>query len=938
MKKAIKITCILMAGLLLLLSASCQQGLHTKTDKAMYSALPSGMAASEPISTGASTAAELGNMQYASDAFIATLNSRFEGGKQAILTSESDYEVTNNGNIYYVSSSTGNDANDGLDEARAWKTLNKVNRTNVPAGSVILFKRGDVWNREGRLYSKSDVTFSAYGEGAKPLFSYYIDASHASDWTQVGENLYVYSGSYTSADPLDYEGNSVLDEYPHLSLPGSYLTSTDYDGDDIGNIVFNNDEGWGVKITKKNNADQSVALGTVPTGFGTLTHNSKAFVDQTDLSQHLEFYHNSAESRLYLYCVGGNPGEVFTNIKLVLKEYLFFGDKAEVCKNVRLDNLAFKYVGAHGVSLNYAVNVTVQNCEIGFCGGSIQGYTWGGRDEPTRFGEGIQNWGDCNNFRILNNYIHQIYDGATSSQQSAWEGLTGCVMQNIEVSGNCYENNTACIEFWMDLKETQGNNEKYKFENWDIHNNLMRAAGYGFGATRPQAESGSAVFFTDSHGWPKPMYENVLMRENTVWGSREGIIAGLGWGTDKYHLKDNVFVQEYGALIGKLAKDFDNITALQTEKYNYDMAMIERLTQKGIVGQNAFYYTHPEVMVASGAGTVSPLGSGVYYTFEGLGNASTQSGINGSFYKTAEGLELYSYADCASLANDADGNLVLTQTGTTRMELNFSSGFAYPIETKFGVDYYNFYNIEAISIRYQILENYENTDGNGTLNAIGGTNSGTVTCDFPITRNGEWTETVLTVKDDGNILGYWKEDNDPYNHKLTFPQLSEGASIVIEYIGFYHSVPEAAQAQRVYAKREAILANDAVKMYGAQAKIGEHGVRFVGVIDDYTNPMYEEFGVRITVGGKTQYGKIQKYVYDSILENTTPIGVPSDFVSGQNSQTTKFFTFCVNDIPKMNEDLIFEICSYVKLDGKEVCGPTASFAYDFDTMQLTRLP
>lgn len=536
------------------------------------------------------------NMQYADSDFIDMLNRNFESARDAIRNAKSEYSTAGDGRIYYVSSSEGNDSNDGLSAAKPWKTLARVNNTSVPAGSVILFRRGDIWNMEGRLLSKAHVTFSAYGEGDKPLFANYIDASGPSDWTKVGENLWVYSGSYESADPpaKNYEGVDISDKYPRLNIPGSYLTSLDgADGNDIGNIIFNDDEGWGVKIMKRNSADISVGLGTVPTGFGTLTHDARRFVDQNDLSQHLEFYHNPNESRLYLYCTGGSPSEVFSRIKLVVEGYGFFGGTESVSNNVTLDNLAFRYYGCHGVSVNQAVDFTVRNCEIGWCGGSIQGYTWGGREEPTRFGEGIQNWGNCNRFRILNNYLHQIYDGATSSQQSGWEGLTRVIMQNVEVRDNCYENNSANIEFWMNLYPQQGNNENFQFRDWDISGNLMRRTGCGFGRTKAlYAGTNGGQVFADSFGWPKPLYENVKMSDNTTWDNACALVDGLGWGTERYNLEGNLFVHAYGDVFGYLERDFSNPATWDFAEYLYDAETLAMLQKKNILGSNSFYYTY----------------------------------------------------------------------------------------------------------------------------------------------------------------------------------------------------------------------------------------------------------------------------------------------------------------------------------------------------------
>lgn len=539
---------------------------------------------------------EIENMQYADSEFLAMLDANFESAKDAILNAKSEYSVTGSGKIYYVSSSEGNDANDGLSEAKPWKTLTKVNNTSVPAGSVILFKRGDIWNLEGRFFSKADVTFSAYGEGEKPLFSNYIDASKTSDWVSVGENLWVYCGPYESPNPPEknFEGIDISDKYPKLDIPGSFITSLDgADGNDIGNIIFNDDEGWGVRITKKNESDTSIELGTVPTGFGTLTHHARPFVDQKDLAQNLEYYHNPTESRLYLYCDGGNPAEVYSQIKLVVEGYGFFGGTESVSKNVTLDNLAFKYYGCHGISVNQAVDFTVRNCEIGWCGGSVQGYTWGGRDEPTRFGEGIQNWGNCNNFRILNNYLHQIFDGATSSQQSSWEGLTRVVMENVEVRDNCYENNSSNIEFWMNITENQANNENFKCKNWDISGNLMRRTGCGFGRARAIGEgSNGGQVFADSFNGLNPLYENVKMHDNTTWGNACSLVDGFGWGTERYNLEGNIFVHEYGSIFGHLERDFNHLKLWDYGTYLYDSETLAMLGKKNILGENSFYYTY----------------------------------------------------------------------------------------------------------------------------------------------------------------------------------------------------------------------------------------------------------------------------------------------------------------------------------------------------------
>ena len=44
---------------------------------------------------------------------------------------------------FYISSSNGNDQNDGLSPSSAWKSITKVNARYLEAGDSLLFKSGD---------------------------------------------------------------------------------------------------------------------------------------------------------------------------------------------------------------------------------------------------------------------------------------------------------------------------------------------------------------------------------------------------------------------------------------------------------------------------------------------------------------------------------------------------------------------------------------------------------------------------------------------------------------------------------------------------------------------------------------------------------------------------------------------------------------------------
>jgi hypothetical protein len=94
---------------------------------------------------------------------------------------------------YYVSSSTGSDANSGTSSGAAWQTVAKVNGQTFLAGDSILFKRGDVWNESlapaSSGSSGNPIMFDAYGSGAAPnLTGYYAVPTTA--WVLVTGNAW----------------------------------------------------------------------------------------------------------------------------------------------------------------------------------------------------------------------------------------------------------------------------------------------------------------------------------------------------------------------------------------------------------------------------------------------------------------------------------------------------------------------------------------------------------------------------------------------------------------------------------------------------------------------------------------------------------------------------------------------------------------------------
>lgn len=98
---------------------------------------------------------------------------------------------------YYVSASTGSDANDGLTTATAWQSFANLEERVFAPGAKIWLKRGDVWNAELNLRGSGSVAatnqLGAYGTGGRPIiirsdrdFDQCIVLNNASHWRISG--------------------------------------------------------------------------------------------------------------------------------------------------------------------------------------------------------------------------------------------------------------------------------------------------------------------------------------------------------------------------------------------------------------------------------------------------------------------------------------------------------------------------------------------------------------------------------------------------------------------------------------------------------------------------------------------------------------------------------------------------------------------------------
>jgi hypothetical protein len=87
--------------------------------------------------------------------------------------------------IYYVACDTGSDANDGLSEARAWRSIEKVLAVQFQDGDVIRFKRGCTWENAWIKVSRS-LTIEPYGDAPSP--PHLVGAVRIRSWLRAPNN------------------------------------------------------------------------------------------------------------------------------------------------------------------------------------------------------------------------------------------------------------------------------------------------------------------------------------------------------------------------------------------------------------------------------------------------------------------------------------------------------------------------------------------------------------------------------------------------------------------------------------------------------------------------------------------------------------------------------------------------------------------------------
>lgn len=554
------------------------------------------------------------------DAYLSDADKR----KDEILNTKDIDPATISGTCYYISEKNGNDNNDGLTPETAWKSTSNLIKSlangliwqsTIKTGDAVFFERGGIY-RSPEIYTElvgsahvpivthAGVTYAAYGEGAKPVITSAVKTSTpAGTWVETE-----YKNVWCLVDELPTNKRGAL-------------------CNDIGNISINGGELYGVKVipdSYKQETDEAyrnpygadvktVYIGTVTNGRDVFESGNVTFDNYGALRNNLEYFHDLGANKLYMYYDGGNPGKVFDDVMIsangdaVSSMYPggghYYGDDSVPTV---FDNLAFMYNGSTGINSG-CENQIVQNCEIGWNGGSIQGGT-------TRYGGGVSSYGDAFNWTVKNCYIYQSYDEHTTVQCMSGSGSgdtspegPGVLERNITIEDCVMECATAAYTaFNWGYPET---NDPYLehsnignrnlIDTLVIRNNYILYNNFGFGHTRAEEygndKSGSFLSgpgFNDEHVINSVFENNVCLYSNyqsnnyyNVAAPNIGVRHGMQFRNNVYLMstQNSIAAMEYmdeGTRIGPYAR----------VNYGEAEGFIAYLQYLGIESGSKFYY------------------------------------------------------------------------------------------------------------------------------------------------------------------------------------------------------------------------------------------------------------------------------------------------------------------------------------------------------------
>lgn len=295
--------------------------------------------------------------------------------------------------IIYVSSSEGNNLNDGRTPATPKKSFEKMSQS---AGVAVLLKCGDTFEMSDMFYVGDNTVFCSYGEGPRPIL----------DFSQKVEEPLVNVRGYENIWAVDLSRTVFYNK-----------EKSDESNYNFGQLYLDDECNWNRLV---------VSSKDMPTA-----NFAELLTEQKDNCWAVDWMHGV----LYLYSET-DPNE--HEIRLSSARH---GLNFKEIRNAIVSDIEIKGTGVDGAILTNCTDVTITNCLFKNIGGALAGGT-------TRYGDGIRLGNVEKNITIKNNVFDNVFSSGYCDKGLAVTDR----QENIVVTGNIFAHCNSGIEQYDDYQ------------------------------------------------------------------------------------------------------------------------------------------------------------------------------------------------------------------------------------------------------------------------------------------------------------------------------------------------------------------------------------------------------------------------------------------------------------------------------------------------------
>lgn len=426
-----------------------------------------------------------------------------------------------NAATYYVSSSEGDDSNQGTTENLPWRSLEKVNSFyRLSPGDQVLFKRGDAWNGYLKINVSGtegkSIIFGAYGIGDNPRF---YGSEILGGWTLHTGNIYKSSFNKTINQLFIDNSRMKAARFPNEGY--AYITSVNssdgffssdlkpdvnYKGAKwIGRTVpyamvtlnVSSSNGKSVQLSETPYADLNVKEGFILVG-------KLEFLDSPG-----EWYYDNESRTVYLWTPSGDSPNNY-EIRGSVTNY---GVEAIQKKHITISNLDLLQYKIGGVLLSSSSFITVEgNSVINPESRGIYGESGSNNKIENNIVKGASHFGIElfeSNDKVIGNKIFDtfLFNNIGTSGAGEWWYMG---------SGIYVEGNDNLIQY----------NSVFNAGYHGIHFNKRNIVEYNYiKNVMLTKDDGGGIYTSSYNSYPNPATKGAVIRHNIIdgsWGNLDG--------------------------------------------------------------------------------------------------------------------------------------------------------------------------------------------------------------------------------------------------------------------------------------------------------------------------------------------------------------------------------------------------------------------------------